>query len=157
AAAMAAADAADKPVEMRLTGKVDTLQRLVENQKVGLADKRPGDYRPLELAARKSRHVGMSQMCDPGFLENGFQARRWRPVGQGHQPGNRHRHQSVEGKALRYVADGDSRPPHDATAVRSHQPQQYLEKGSLAGTVGAQERDDFARCDCKADPIENGA
>ena len=145
AAAVAFAQRADQPVQRRLAGDIHTLHRLVEHQQFGLAQQGARQQYALQLAAgdllqRVVEHVGRADFFQRGPRHGGADARH-----QAQETLHAERQGGVHLQFLRHVADSQFRSAPDLAAVRLQQAQHDTNQGGLAGAVGANQRDDFAR------------
>jgi hypothetical protein len=63
------AQVTDQPIELRLTGKVDPRQRLIQHQQIGPAQHSPSEKYALELPARDVRDLALEQPTGPDLLQ----------------------------------------------------------------------------------------
>ena len=150
------ADVADKPVERRLSGEVDALDRFVEDQQLRVADQGAGQQRPLELAAGKRLYRRVDQVGDAGLGQRREHRVAGPPDGQRHQPGDGQRQHRIHRQPLRQIADPQALPPADGSAVRPQQPEQHPDQRRLAGAVGTDQGDDLVGGHFNVDTGEHG-
>ncbi len=70
AAAMAFANAGNQFIEFHFTEEIDGLDRLIENQQIGLAQQGPRQQRPLQFATGERGDARFFQMGNADFVQS---------------------------------------------------------------------------------------
>ena len=111
------ANALDQVIKGNLAGKIHTLYRFVENQKIGLSGDGAGQHYALELAARKRADFGCCQMADAcgrhciiGISDAGI-------PGQPHEALHRQRQGPVNRQFLRHIGSLQIRTAPDRSLI----------------------------------------
>ena len=155
-----------------LAGDVEVRQRLVEEEKLRLADQGLGDQYPLLLSAREAAHPGVSEAHGADRLEHLVDplAAACRRCGQTeavpvqpepHDVAGPQGKVGVDKDLLGHVAD---RPvaagprcaiDEDLAVGRLQQPQDHPQNGGLTGAVGPDQSGELARPDGEVDVMED--
>ena len=142
-AAVAAANTADEAIELRLSGNVDPLHRLIQHQQIGAAQQRACQQHPLLFASGKHLHRIIKQVNNAQFPSR----RRDTVVAcRSCEPQKtRHRQRQIlrQLQSLRHITDCEStfslHPPRSGL----EQPENNPHQRSFAGAVGTDQSDNL--------------
>ena len=144
ATAMAVTNAGNEVVQLGLAFEIDTLGGFVEYQQLRLAEQRPRQQYALQLTAGKGLQAAVAQMIGTYFLQCSSDVGRSGARRQLQEALHTQRQSGIHLQALRHVADAQVGTAVDSAAAGHHQPESDLHQCGLAGTVGADERQDLA-------------
>jgi hypothetical protein len=132
-----AANIGNQFIKGNLTGKIDALNRLVQNQQIRFAGNCARQKRTLKLPAGKMLHMRVFQMSNTCRLQRLFYLRSARAARQVHQTLHRQRHCPVNSKLLRHITDFQARQAHNLAFTRLFDTGGHFDRGGLAGAIGA--------------------
>ena len=138
-------------IERRLPRLVETLRRLVKDQDLRFGQKRAGQQHPLQLPTRERDDLPPAKIGHAGTGQNGGGGGIADRARQRQEAAHRHRQRRVEVQALRHITDPQARPMPDRARTGPLKPDQRPDQRRFAGTVGAEDRHDFPRCDGEID------
>ena len=128
-------DRRDAFVEAELPGEVDVLDRLVEDQQVGVAQQRARQQHALALAARKPADRAVDGVFGAGFAQRAQHRLLRAPARQREQAADRKRQRRRRVEGLRQVAHREAGAAPDAARIGLDQAEQHADQGGLAGAV----------------------
>jgi len=148
--------------ELAASAGVHARRRLVEDEQLRIGQQREGEPQPLLLTARALPHLACHETVQPRPAHDVVDT-RVRVVQGGDSP-HRLSHAEVAQQATG-LQDGRHLPGNHGAARRGaqhldrarrgwHQAQRDVERGCLAGTVRAEERDDLAGRDLDVDTVD---
>ncbi len=138
-------DARNELVQFELPRYVHPLDRLVEDQQVGLPQERARQEDAPQLAAREVGRRLVDQTVRAHFVEDPGHGLRGRAARQPEEPPDRQGDDRVDGEALGQVAHDQARTPPDRPRVRLDEAEQDADERRFPGAVGPDECHNLAR------------
>ncbi len=135
---------ANQFIESDFTGEIHTLNRFVQNHQIGFADQRPGQQRPLKLAAGQTMNRCGLEIGDADLLQDGVDLMLGMRSGKPHQTPDGHGQCGIDLYPLRHIAHPQRGASLDPTLVRLNDSHQGLGGGALAASVGPNQGHDLA-------------
>ena len=157
AAAAPLAKLSDQSVHGQLAGKIDLLDRLVEHQKVGVAQQGAGEQDTPVLAAGEAAELALHHRRRPYLVESRSN------IGAGPAPRHREkaphreRQQFLRRDALGDIAHHQAGRVADGARVRLDEAEQGAYGGGLAGAVRPDQAHHLAPADLDRDPVQHRA
>jgi len=151
------AQAGDEIVEIGLAGIVDAARRLIKYKKIGIAKQGSGDQNALQLTTRELPKLLIGHALCAGIRQHAIDRGLRSRAAERQEPAHRHRDGAVDVKALRHIANDRRLGPHNLAAIRAVDAEHQLDERGLAGPIGTDQRDDFARHDVEIDMVDQGA
>ena len=143
--------APDQLIKLGFSGIIDGAGRLIENQKIGIAQQRAGNEHALRFAARERSQLLVSCTLDANFPQGFLDGLAGGTNAKGEKARDRHRHGAVNVEALRHVADACCRGPGNRAPVCGLNAKQHFDQRGFSRAIRADQRHDLARTDIEID------